>query len=213
MLNLLQKLFNSQIYDHFFSFILRFQKLFWFYFSSLLWSENFLLRMHFSFTCTNRSKIFFAFLDFILPAFTFSFLRNEHFRFPYDFFYIFVTANIISASNSSRLHVQLGCVLFCREKFFSVLFYFASGDSHFWWPLFQIISLRFSSFQPNIFTLEPLSFLQTFRTYEYFLFKLFSSLLFFIKNTRPRTRNVSSPFKSYFMNEQRTKKTPSNAVV
>lgn len=132
MLNLLQneKLFNSQIYDFFFfsSPLSCLSETFLNLFLFAYLIREFLSPMHFSFTCTNRWKIFFAF---ILPAFTFSFLRNEHFRFPYDFFYIFVTANIISASNSStfRLHVQLGCVMFCREKSFfgtfrSILFGF-----------------------------------------------------------------------------------------
>lgn len=48
----------------------------------------------------------------------------------------------------------------------------------------------------------------------FFLYNLFSSLLFFLyKNTLSRTRIVSSPFSSYFMNEQRGKKTSPNACV
>lgn len=141
-----------------------------------------------SFTCTNRWKIFFAF---ILPAFTFSFLRNEHFRFPYDFFYIFVTANIISASNSStfRLHVQLGCVMFCREKSFfgtfrSILFGFWRFTLLTTFPNI-FLNNPFLKFSAKYFHVGAAFISSNIQDVWIFFVQTFFLSSFLIKNTRP----------------------------
>lgn len=68
--------------------------------------------------------------------------------------------------------------------------------------------------QKNVFKIiSPLNFFTHSGRMNFNFSTTFFLFSFSFKNTLSRTRNVSSPFRSYFMNEQRGKKTSPNACV